>query len=177
MKIRILEWLFFSCWLIAVPYPAGADILSPVIAGQHVFTSGTLSGSETAKPMQMAKKFVHWKSHTFNLIKQLFQKRKSPGGQRGWLILAVVLLSILAFIFLLYGGFALVVAAIISSLGDSTGTIIGIVFLGLLFLALGAGCIVIIKRIARKLRRLKHAGETPVQTFPKRPPSKNEKDN
>lgn len=171
MKTNFLSVLFLILFGTAWPGYSDAEIIRWPL-NQNLTIIQKLSNPELAGPE--VKNLGRWKHDKTSIMKPLFQKWKGRHSNRGWLILAVVLLFMVGFIAGMYGSFGLVVIAIISALGgESRSEILGLLLLCLGLITLSALCVKGAVKIIRKLRKAKRERMFPAEEFPPRPPSKN----
>ncbi len=170
MKTNFLSVLFLILFGTAWPGYSDAEIIRWPL-NQHLTIIQKLSNPELAGPE--VKNLGRWKHDKTSIIKQVFQKWKGRHSNRAWLILAVVLLFMVGFIAGMYGGFGLVVIAIISALGESGNEILSLLLLCIGLLTLSVLCFRGAIKIIKKLRKAKRERMLPGEEFPPRPPSKN----
>ena len=161
--------LFFALCCAVWPGNVQAEILRPATVNEEVTTFEKCSNLRRAGKELAATRPIGDEKQGIRAGGLFLQKWKAWGGERSWLIVAVVLLSILAFILTMYGGFGLVVFVIIAAFGGGGEGGILLLCFGLLLLA--ALCMFGIGKIAKKLRRLKQE-KTPQEELPRRPPSR-----
>ena len=169
MKNRLVTMLFFVLCCAVWPGNVQAEILRPAAKNQELMTFKKRSNLPWAGKDTAAKSHTAYKRRGIQAGQLNLQKWKGEGGERGWLIVAVVLLSMLAFTLTMYGGFGLVVFVIVAAFGGGGEGGILLLCFGLLLLA--ALCMFGIGKIAKKLRRLKQE-KTPQEELPRRPPSR-----
>ena len=160
MRQHLFKLFLLSLLCAAWSGRVGAETLGlTVVSESHAAPS--------ARENTKAETSTKWRKQKANPDKLLLQKWKGKNGRKGWLILAIVLLSIGIIGFGMLGFVSLVVA--IELIGDGVAIIIGIFALG--GLGLSAAFIIFLIRTVKKLRRLKH-GEPLPQDQPHRAPSK-----
>lgn len=173
MKNRFVQMLFLALFSVTWPGSIHAEILHLAAKDQERTTFEKCSTFRRAGKALAATRPIGYKKHGIGARRLFLQEWKAWGGERSWLILAIVLLSILAFILTMYGGFGLVVLVIVAAFGGGSEGGILLLCLGLLLLA--ALCMFGIGKIAKRLRRLKQE-KTPQEELPRRPPSRKMED-
>lgn len=168
MKNQLFIFLLFGLLAAVWPGTVNAEILRPATANPDLTVFEKYFSSCPAEQLVKSKKATKWKEIKHKILRLLFQKWRGEDGERDWLIVAIVLLSIGVFIFGLYGLTALIFSIVF---WDASTRAVLFVLLALAMLALAALCLVGINKNAKKLRKLKYS-ETPPKELPKRPPSK-----
>jgi len=166
MRNLLFKILLFSLPGLWWPGHISAEVLRPAMTSRDLTTFGKLSNLPGAGQRVEAKRNIKWQKHKVKLHKLLFQKWEGKDGEKGLLILGVVILSFLSLFFALYGVVFIIIAAY---LGEG----FGVALLALVSFGISGLCIFGITRMVRNLKRLKEGYLPKVEKeLPRRPPSR-----